>query len=201
MLACPGPLLLSAATTIGKRFPIDDATMPVEMDNEAWNVFIQENHDETSFRARGRAYVQGCHQYRFARAQRFGLCEARMCACACSRPSPGWATSRTTARHLRTGHSRTIGCLLPSITNPFVAQLPERGGAARAGDRLFPAGGQFEATVARQGAGGVLREPAPGGASSPCPRTSTTHRRLALRRHRLPTVIMDRDMGRVSMPC
>jgi len=29
MLACPGPLLLSAATTIGKRFPIDDATMPV----------------------------------------------------------------------------------------------------------------------------------------------------------------------------
>lgn len=28
-----------------------------------------------------------------------------------------------TARHLRTGHSRTIGCLLPSIANPFVAIL------------------------------------------------------------------------------
>ena len=87
-----------------------------------WNVFIQENHDETSFQCARSRMRLGCHQYRFARAQRFGLCE-RMCACACSRPSPGWATSRTHGAPPRTGHSRTIGCLLPSIANPFVAQL------------------------------------------------------------------------------
>ena len=78
-----------------------------------------------------------------------------------------------TARHLRTGHSRTIGCLLPSIANRS-SPAPERGGAARAGGRLFPcwwavrSNGRATRSWWRSSRTGAWR------ASSPCPRTSTT---------------------------
>ena len=96
-------------------------------------------------------------------------------------------------------HSRTIGCLLPSIANPFVAQLlseVER----PAGGRLFPAGGQFEQRSRDKGAGGVLREPAPGGHHRLARARVRPHRRLALRRHEAAHGHHGPRHGPVSMP-
>lgn len=100
-----------------------------------------------------------------------------------------------TARHLRTGHSRTIGCLLPSIANPFVAQLlseVERLAQAAGYSLLVGSSEQrsrdkeLVAFFENRRLEGIIALPAheydPVAAS---PFAST----------KLPTVIMDRDMG------
>ncbi|AUL13867.1 LacI family DNA-binding transcriptional regulator [Bordetella bronchiseptica] len=100
-----------------------------------------------------------------------------------------------TARHLRTGHSRTIGCLLPSIANPFVAQLlseVERLAQAAGYSLLVGSSEQrsrdkeLVAFFENRRLEGIIALPAheyDPVAASPFAAT------------KLPTVIMDRDMG------
>ncbi|AOB25230.1 MULTISPECIES: LacI family DNA-binding transcriptional regulator [Bordetella] len=100
-----------------------------------------------------------------------------------------------TARHLRTGHSRTIGCLLPSIANPFVAQLlseVERLAQAAGYSLLVGSSEQrsrdkeLVAFFENRRLEGIIALPAheyDPVAASPFATT------------KLPTVIMDRDMG------
>ncbi|BDC29683.1 LacI family transcriptional regulator [Bordetella parapertussis] len=100
-----------------------------------------------------------------------------------------------TARHLRTGHSRTIGCLLPSIANPFVAQLlseVERLAQAAGYSLLVGSSEQrsrdkeLVAFFENRRLEGIIALPAHEYdpiAASPFAAT------------KLPTVIMDRDMG------
>ncbi|HYG44622.1 MAG TPA: LacI family DNA-binding transcriptional regulator, partial [Bordetella sp.] len=100
-----------------------------------------------------------------------------------------------TARHLRTGHSRTIGCLLPSIANPFVAILlseVERlaqaaGYSLLVGSSEHPSRDkELVAFFENRRLEGIIALPAreyDPVAASPFAAT------------RLPTVILDRDMG------
>lgn len=100
-----------------------------------------------------------------------------------------------TARHLRTGHSRTIGCLLPSIANPFVAiHLSEVERLAQAAGYSLLVGSsehpsrdkELVAFFENRRLEGIIALPAheyDPAASSPFATTS------------LPTVILDRDMG------
>ena len=99
-----------------------------------------------------------------------------------------------TARHLRTGHSRTIGCLLPSIANPFVAlHLSEIERLAQAAGYSLLVGSserpsrdkELVAFFENRRLEGIMALPAHEYPPQASPFATT----------RLPTVILDRDMG------
>lgn len=101
-----------------------------------------------------------------------------------------------TARHLRTGHSRTIGYLLPNIANPFLAiHLAEVEKLAQgAGYSLFVGSSEWPARDKELVAFFENRR-LEGIIASPSSEYEDDPKDSPFGRTRLPTVIVDRDLG------